>query len=75
MCSNALANLKSGFENCGLFPLNVEKPLAVLPHVPTGYDNVASNSTSAMDDSLIAVLQEIRYGDTTKVKASRKNCK
>ena len=72
VCSNAVANLKSGFQKCGLLPLNVEKPLAVLPHVPAGDDNVASDSTSAMDDSLIAVLQEMRYGSATKVKASRR---
>ena len=72
VCSNAVANLKSGFEKCGLFPLNVEKPLAVLPHVSTRNNNVASDSTSAMDDCLNAVLQEMRYGDATKVKASRR---
>ena len=72
VCFNAVANLKSGFEKCGLFPLNVEKPLAVLPHVYTGDNNVASDSTSAMYDSLIAVLQEMRYSDATKVKASRR---
>ena len=70
VCSNAVANLKSGFEKFGLFPLNVEKPLAVFLHVPTGDDNV--DSTSAMDDSLIAVLQEMRHGHATKVKASRR---
>ena len=72
MCFNAVANLKSGFEKCGLFPLNVEKPLAVLPHVSTGDNNVPSDSTSAICDSLIAVLQEMRYSDATKVKASRR---
>ena len=72
MCSNAVAYLNSGFEKYGLFSLSVEKPLALLLHVPTGDHNVASNSTSAMDDSLIAVLQEMRYGNATKVKASRR---
>ena len=55
-----------------MFSLNVKKSVAVLPHVPTGDDNVAGDSTFAMDDSLIAVLQEMRYGDATKVKASRR---
>ena len=44
----------------------------MLPHVPTGDHNVASHSTSAMDDNLIAILQEMRYGNATKVKASRR---
>ena len=71
--SNAASNIKASFEKCGLLPLNVEKLLAVLPQVATGDNTPESNlsSTSAMDDSLISVVQGMRYGDASKSKVSR----
>ena len=60
--SNAASNIKAGFEKCGLFPLNMEKPLAMLHQIAAGDSTPESDlsSTSAMDDSLISVLQGMR---------------
>ena len=69
--TNAASNIKAGFEKCGLFPLNV-KPLAMLPHDSTApvpvHDELAVDSTSAMDSSLVSILKEMRYGDTSSAK-------
>ena len=52
----------------------MEKPLAVLPQVASGDNTPKSdlNSTSAMDDSLISVLKEMRNDDASKSKVSRR---
>ena len=72
--SNAASNIIAGFEKCGLFPLNMEKPLAILPQIAAGDNTPESHlgSTSAMDDSLISVLQGMRYGDASKSKVSKR---
>ena len=76
--TNAASNIKAGFEKCGLFPLNVRKPLAMLPHDSTApvHDELAVDSTSAMDSSLVSILKEMRYGDndtsSAKPKVQRK---
>ena len=52
----------------------MEKPIAMLPQIAAGDNTPESNlsSTSAIDDSLISVLQGMRYGDASKSKVSRR---
>ena len=72
MYSKDASNIKAGCEKRGLFPSNVEKLFAVLPQVAAGDNTPESylSSISAMDDSLISVLQGMRYGDASNSKVS-----
>ena len=68
---NAADNLKSGFKKCGLWPMNKEKPFASLPS-SGGDSSLNDESTSSINDSLISVLQNMRYGDGSKSKRGRR---
>ena len=73
VCKNAADNLTSGFKKCGLCPMNKEKPLASLPS-SGGDSSLNDESASSINDSLISVLQNMRYGDGSKSKrGKRKN--
>jgi len=68
---NAADNLTSGFEKCGLCPMNKEKPLASLPSFG-GDSSLDDESASSINDSLISVLQNMRYGDGSKSKQGKR---
>ena len=58
-------NLKSGFEKCGLcFVLNKEK-FAFLPST-SGESFINDESMSSVNESLVSVLQNMRYDDGSK---------
>jgi len=70
--TNAEANLKSGFEACGIFPLNPSKVINKLPDAScTAEDNTAANTSAAVDDSFTSLLQSMRY-DNNATHARRK---
>ena len=72
--SNAADNFKSGFEKCGLCPLNKEKPLAFLPSM-SGESSINDESMSSVNESLVSVLQNMRYNDRSKSRGKqKKNC-
>ena len=60
--NNAAANLKSGFEKCGIYPLNKERALSSIPRRNTCTNDAQrkdQESFSVMDDSLLT----LRYGE------------
>ena len=70
---NAASNIKAGFLKCGLSPLNKEKVLACLPNERCSVSaGTVEESAAAIDDSLVSLLGEMRYGDTGKKKAKRR---
>ena len=71
MYSNAADNLKSGFEKCGLCPLNKEKPLAFLPSM-SGESSINDESMSSVNESLMSVLQNMCYNDGSKSKRGKR---
>ena len=72
--SNATGNLKSGFEKCGLCPLNKEKPLAFLPST-SGESSTNDESMSSANENLVSVLQNMRYDDGSKSKRGKRKKK
>ena len=68
---NAADNLTSGFKKRGLCPMNKEKPLASLPS-SGGDSSLNDESASSINDSLISVLQNMRYGDGSKSKRGKR---
>ena len=63
--NNAASTLKSGFEKCGIFPLNKDRALSSIPRRSDGAnaDPTNEDSFSAMDDSLLTLFEGMRYGD------------
>ena len=53
-------NIQAGFKKCGIMPLDRDKVLSVLPAEPQATEE--DKSEEAMDDSLMEILKEIRYG-------------
>ena len=60
------ANLKAGFETCGLYPINRNKPLQKLP------SSSSTDSPSVLSDSLIEMLRSHRGTDVTKQTRGKK---
>lgn len=71
---NAANNLKAGFLKCGLSPLNKEKVLACLPNERRSLSaGTIEEAAAAIDDSLVSLLGEMRYGvDPGKKQAKRR---
>ena len=72
--SNAADNFKSGFEKCELGPLNKQKPLAFLPST-SGESSINDKSMSRVNESLVSVLQNMRYDDGSKLKRGKQKQK
>ena len=68
---NAADNLTSGFKKRGLCPMTKEEPLASLPS-SGGDSSLNDDSASSINDSLISVLQNMRYGDGSKSKRGKR---
>lgn len=67
-------NVISGFEKCGIVPLNREKVLKMLPSTNSTHDQDKSGhmSVQAIDESFKELLQTLRHGDELKPKRKRK---
>ena len=63
---NTAKNLMSGFEKCGVYPLNRDKVLSVLPK------ERPSPTKSTIDDSFLDVLKEMRFEDNSPKQRRRK---
>lgn len=57
-------NVRAGFKKCGIIPVNRVPVLRMLPAVPSPGD------AEKLDESLISLLRDARYG-TTKTSATR----
>ena len=65
MYNNASANLKSGFEKCGIHPLNKERALSSIPRGNTcakAAQRKDQESFSVVDNSSLTLLEGMRYG-------------
>ena len=68
---NAAQNIKSGFEKCGIYPLNREKVLEKLPAEEP--ENVNDGAVEeSLDDSFMSLLKEMRYGPENMPSRKRK---
>jgi len=70
--SNATTNIKSGFEKCGIVPLNRKKVLDRLPDSPAATGSPGTSTGSALDESFKSLLKSMRYEDEPKTKIRRK---
>lgn len=61
-------NLKAGFEKCGIYPLNRDKVLNMLPKYDTNNQEVSDH----VNNSLTEFLKTMRNTETTLVRQSRK---
>ena len=65
---NKSENIKAGFRKCGIVPLNPEEVLLMLPD---GSEE-ARECEVAMDSSFVAILDLLRYGDSSMLRRNRK---
>jgi hypothetical protein len=65
---NNAANIRAGFEACGIIPLNKDKVLARLP----AEDEARRTVQNEFDDQLTQELKRNRYGDATKKTRAKK---
>ena len=64
--NNATANLKSGLERCEIDSLNKRRALSSIPRqntCPNAAQRNNQDSFSAMDDSVLKLLEKMRYGE------------
>ena len=63
---NSSSNIKSGFQKCGIVPLNRDKVLEKLPEESDAQESNSTNGTnngpSDINQSFISLLEEMRYG-------------
>uniref|UniRef100_A0A915ILB8 Uncharacterized protein n=1 Tax=Romanomermis culicivorax TaxID=13658 RepID=A0A915ILB8_ROMCU len=62
----AETNIKSGFPTCGIFPFDPEQVLKKWPAQQQQEDLHVSINSTAICESIIAVLEKMRYDKTTK---------
>lgn len=62
-------NVRAGFRKCGIVPLNRRPVLQMLPTVPTPADG------RKLDESLISLLRDARYGPTSTSTIRQKRTK
>jgi hypothetical protein len=64
-------NIKAGFEKIGIYPVNRNKVLNMLP-LDTENDSLSINYTSLVSENLTTFLKEPRYGTPDTIKKQRK---
>lgn len=71
---NEEKNVKAGFAKCGIIPFSPEKVLARLPkEIAEDVNADAQDDSSLVDDSVIDLLKEMRYGSgETKTQRKKK---
>lgn len=71
---NGPENLKSGFEKCGIIPLNPRKILERLPSNPENSDRgeTETDRGEIMDTTLTNMLKELRYGEDLEQRKRKK---
>lgn len=74
LSGNGPANVRSGFQKCGIVPLDRKKVLDQLPDETNTDTNPSTSSvvTTSLDDSFKSLLQSMRYDDAPKPKRKKK---
>lgn len=66
---NRLSNIMSGFEKCGIIPLNPNKVLCMTPNENTSDESI--EDSIQVEDSVLSILKELRYESPPKSRAKR----
>jgi len=66
---NRISNIKSGFEKCGIIPLNRNKVLSMIPSANTPESSI--EDSFVVEDSVLNILKELRYETPPNTRSKR----